>query len=109
MATEYRRITFTNAELRSALESHLSPNGNGSIPKGDINSVKSIQKNGDFFYELTMFDYSKRKESSMLIEQGETESALLDHCIETGISLPRLARKETRYIDDRLCLELFLE
>ena len=109
MATEYRRVTFTNAELRSALERHFSKKGNGSIPNGDINAVRPTRTKGDIFYELTLFDDAKQEESTVLIEQDDIETALIDHCIETGILLPKLARKGIRHVYDNLCLEIFLE
>ena len=109
MAAEHRRITFTNAELRSALESHLSIKENGSMPDGDITSVKPTRKKGGIFYELTLIDYSKQKESSMLIEQGDIETALIDHCIEAGILLPKSVRKVIRYQYNHVSLEIFLE
>ena len=79
------------------------------MPNGEITSIKSTRRKGDIFHELTLFDYSKQKESSMLIEQGEIETALIDYCTEAGIPLPKLARKGIRHVYDQICLELFLE
>ncbi len=108
MSTEYRRITFNNIELRSALESYLAQN-NGSIPKGDISSIKSTRKSNDFFYELTLFNHAKQKGKSMLVEQRDSVEALIEFCIGNGIALPRAARKETRDVDNQMCLEIFLD
>ena len=108
MSTEYRRITFNNVELRSALEIYLARN-NGSVPNGDISTIKATRKSNDFFYEMTLFDLSKQKGKPFLVEQRDSVEALIEFCIETGISLPRAARKETRDVDNQLCLEIFLD
>jgi len=108
VSSEFRRITFTNVELRSALEIYLARN-NDSVPNGDISSIKPTRKSNDFFYELTLFDLAKQKGKSLLVEQRDSVEALIEYCIESGIALPRAARKETRDVDNQLCLEIFLD
>jgi hypothetical protein len=106
--TEFRRITFSHEELRHALGEYQASKNN-SMPSGDINSIKSTLESQDIVYEVTLFDYSKRKESSLMVKRSDSLDALIDHCLDTGIALPRLARKETRDIENRMCLEIFLE
>jgi hypothetical protein len=45
----------------------------------------------------------------MLVEQRDSVEALIEFCIENGLSLPRAARKETRDVDNQLCLETILD
>ena len=62
-----------------------------------------------FFYDLTLFDLLKQKGESMLVEQCDSVEALIEFRIENGLSLPRAARKETRDVDNQLCLETILD
>ncbi|MFP6733182.1 MAG: hypothetical protein VB959_05015 [Rhodospirillales bacterium] len=45
----------------------------------------------------------------MKLPEEQALNALLNHSIETGIPLPRAARKEVREIDGLLCLDMFIE
>ena len=108
MAKEFRRITFSKAEMRSALEFGAANSG-AKPPRGDVVSVKSSRSENAFFYELGIYDYAKQKEDTLPLPEVQALEALLNHSIETGIPLPRAARKEVRKIDGLLCLDMFIE
>jgi len=108
MAKEFRRITFSKSEMRGALEFNAAKSG-AKLPPGDVVSVKSSRVDNAFFFELGLFDYAKQKEATLKLPEEQALNALLNHSIETGIPLPRAARKEVREIDVLLCLDMFIE
>jgi hypothetical protein len=108
MAKEFRRITFNKLEMRGALETSAASSG-AKLPAGDVVSVKASRVDNAFFYELSLFDYTKQKEGSVNLPEEQALEALLSHSIEAGIPLPRAARKEVREIDGALCLDMFIE
>ena len=108
MAKEFRRITFSKTEMRDALAFNAAGSG-AKLPPGDVVSVKSSRTGNDFFYELGLFDYTKQIEATLKMPEEQALDALLNHSIESGIPLPKAARKEVREIDGLLCLAMFIE
>lgn len=108
MAREFRRITFSNAELRVAIENYPRLNGI-NLPKGDITTITSKNRENRFFYELSVFDFQNQKSDQVDIAEDDAKSLLIEHCIAASIVLPRSARKETRDVENKLCLELFID
>jgi hypothetical protein len=108
MGKEFRRITSTNSEMRGALEINAESSGS-KLPPGDVVSVKSSRAGSNFIYELGLYDYAKQKEGLLKLPEDQALEVLLNHSIETGIPLPRAARKEVREIEGLMCLDMFLE
>lgn len=108
MAKEFRRITFSEAEMRGALEFDAEISG-AKLPHGDVVSVKSSRSENAFLYELSIFDYAKQKEGTVTLREEQALEALLNHSIETGIPLPRAAHQEVREVDGHLCLDMLIE
>ena len=93
MAQEIRRITFNKTEMRDALETSAARSG-VKLPAGDVVSIKASCVDTAFFYELGLFDYAKQNEVSGKLPEEQALEALINHSIETGIPLPRAARRK---------------
>jgi len=106
MATEFRRITFSHNELRLAVDNHK---GSGNIPKGEISVIRSKRHNGQNGYEIEAFDLEKKKAQQYFLDEENALELLIQSCIQTQISLPKIARKIVREIDSHLCLDLITE
>ena len=105
VAREYRRITFSNAELREALESCPGKKVD-KIPPGHIVSVSSIRKSDRMLFVLNIFDYRKQKPSTFEIAPEDVQTALISHCVSSNIPLPRNSDKTVRSVGDNLCLDI---
>lgn len=108
MPTEFRRITFNQNELREAINEFDSRNKKMS-PKGDISIVRSKRHNGQNGYEIETFDIQKQKASQFFIDEDNALEMLIQSCLQTHVSLPKIARKLVREIDSSLCLDLITE
>ena len=105
MPTEYRRLKFTGAELRDALEA-----GSGTkkkrLPAGDIVALSAARRNNRFEIDLEVIDLSSRKARKTGVPEDEVKSAMIEFCIRERIPLPRGAEKTIRVVDNRICLDV---
>ena len=108
MATEFRRITFSQQELRGALDKS-SIKSLTRVPPGDIVAVNSARKNSGIIYEFDLFDFKKKKSQSLAIAEKDAHELLVELCIRSHIVLPKIANKSVRAVDSRLCLDMVIE
>lgn len=107
MASEFRRILFTHAEIKQALEQ----SGRDSVvnlPAGDVTGVKSSREDNEFFFEFEFFDFTKQKSDMLTVPTAEIREVLIEFCISSSIALPRAAEKSVRELETRLSLEMSL-
>lgn len=107
MPDEFRRLTFSQAELKQALEADPAGAVN-KVPGGDITVVDTLRSGSDFTFEITFFDYSNQKERKVEIGEDAVMEALAAHCRASAVPLPRDSRKALRVIDQKLCLDIFM-
>ena len=105
MPTEYRRLKFTGAELRDALQAQ-SGTKKSRLPAGDIVALLAARRNNRFEIDLEIIELSSRKPRKAGIPEDVVKSAMIEFCIREGIPLPRGAEKTLRIVDDRICLDV---
>lgn len=105
MPTEYRRLKFTGAELRDALQAQ-SGTKKSRLPAGDIVALLAARRNNRFEIDLEIIELSSRKARKAGIPEDVVKSAMIEFCIREGIPLPRGAEKTLRIVDDRICLDV---
>jgi hypothetical protein len=107
MPDEFRRLTFSQAELKEALEAPPTAAAK-KISSGDITGVRSVRTGNDFSFEIMVFDFSKQKERLIEIDEAAAMEALAEHCRGNDVPLPRDSRKALRVVDQKLCLDIFM-
>ena len=118
MPDEFRRITFAHAEVQEAISRPETKPVKGHLG-GDVTALTTIHSNGDFLYEITVFDYAKNKESKVHFREDDLLQAIVGHCHGHDIPLPWASTKTLnvveqnptgtlRVIDNRLCLDVFM-
>ncbi len=91
MPDEFRRLTFSQAEFKQALEADPAGAVN-KVPGGDITVVDTVRSGSDFTFEITLFDYSTQKERKVEIGEDAAMEALAAHCQANSVPLPRVSR-----------------
>ena len=107
MPDEFRRLTFSNAELKDAVRDNPERKDK-KMPRGDVTDVTSVRSEASFLFEVTYFDFAKHKERKVRIDEDEALAAVLSHCKARGIPLPRASQKVLRVIDQRFCLDVLV-
>ena len=105
MPDEFRRLTFSNAELKEAVRDNPD-HEEKNIPSGDVTHVISVRPGENFLLEVTSFDFAKHKESKIRIDEDEALAAVVTYCGARGIPLPRASRKALRVVDQKFCLDV---
>ncbi len=105
MPREFRRITFSNSELKDAL-SLCRKEFKSKVYSSDVVSTASLRKNQKHFLELELFDFSKGKNSRLEIDEGIVRDCLLGYCQTQNIPLPRVAEKDLRLIESMVCIDM---
>ena len=107
MPDEFRRLTFSNAELKDAVRDNPERKEE-NVPSGDVTNVHSVRQGEDFLFEVTYFDFAKHKEVQIRIDEDEALAAVIHFCLARGIPLPRASRKMLRVIDQKFCLDVVI-
>lgn len=105
MAREFRRITFSNSELKDAL-SHCRKEFESRFRSSDVVLIASVRKNQKILLELELYDFSKEKSSRLEIDEGVVRDCLLGYCRTQNIPLPRVAEKDLRIIESKVCIDM---
>ena len=108
MPTESRRITFNRNELRDAIDGY-DGRFSRTAPKGEISIIRSKRHNGKDGYEIEAYDLDEKEAHQFFIDEDSALEMLLQSCLQTKVSLPRIARKLVREINSQLCLDLITE
>ena len=105
MPREFRRITFSNSELKDAL-SGCRKGFKDSIRSSDVVSTAPVRRDDRHLLELALFDFSKEKKSRLEIDEHIVRDCLLDYCQSQSIPLPRSAEKTLRLIKSNVCIDM---
>ncbi len=105
MPMEYRRVVFTRAELRDALENFPGMRGS-ALPAGEITAILPLRKDNNYFIEFSILDFSSSKNVTFEAPEKDIASALIEYCQRIKTPLPRKADKELRVIDNNVCLDM---
>ena len=107
MASEFRRVTFSDSEIISVID---TSNGNDKARslKGEITTISTVRQGDEFYYELVCHDRVTEKDKTLRFSEPNIMSAVIGFCDENGIPLPHQARKEVRVIDNAICLDMYL-
>lgn len=108
MPREFRRITFSNLELKEAL-SHFRAEFEKKIGSSDIVSTTTLRKNQKHLLKLELFDFSKEKNSRLEIDEGVVKDCLLGYCQTKKIPLSRVAEKDLRLIEGKVCIDMNID
>jgi hypothetical protein len=93
MPDEFHCLTFSQAELKQALEAD---------PAGALNKTPG----GDITVVDMVFDCSIQNERKIEIGEDPAMEALAAHCQANAVPLPRESRKALRVNDQKLCLDI---
>ena len=107
MPDEFRRLTFSNVELKEAVGDNPDRQAK-TMPSGDVTDITSVRSGAGFEFEVTYFDFAKHKESMIRIDEDEALAAIINYCKAQGIPLPRPSRKVLRVIDGKFCLDVLV-
>ncbi len=105
MPREFRRITFSNLELKDAL-SFCRKECEKKIYPSDIVSTATLKKNEKHLSKLELFDFSNEKSSRLEVDEGVVRDCLLDYCETQNIPLPQVAEKDLRLIESKVCIDI---
>lgn len=104
MILESRSIIFSDEELVLALRPVLEGRGMSTSPP--LKSVESrLDEEGEVSVKFMLTDGSE----PILFSQREVGAAVLNHCIEQGVPLPRGSYKELAIRGDHVALIVRLE
>lgn len=104
MPTEARRIIFSNAELRAALDRHLAATGSG-LPAGAITQVWAAEAPHDGV-KINVRTYERGTVETLEFPPTQVGSALIGHCVANQIPLPRSFAKALVITGDNIALEI---
>jgi hypothetical protein len=107
MPDKFRRLTFSQAELKQALEAQPTAAAK-RLPAGDITGISSVREGNEFSFEVQVFDFGKQKEGKVEIDESAAMEALAVHCRANGVPLPRDSKKSLRVVDQKRCLDIFM-
>lgn len=103
MPTEARRITFSKAELYTALYRHLAGTDSG-LPAGAITRIRSDARHDLIKLDVAISEYDTATTVEFPVTQiGE---ALIGHCVANKIPLPRAFSKSLIITDDNVALDI---
>ena len=103
MPTELRRITFTNAELRIALDEYFALKKT-PLPLGVILKVRL--ENAAHVLSIQMAGATDNDEAALVLTPEQVAAALLRYCKSTGIPVPKKASKSLAMSGDNLALDI---
>ena len=107
MPTELRRLTFSEREVMNAAASYAARTGR-SVPQGKLRAVRSgPEPEKNFLLDLDRTGASEDRE--VVLEADFLGAALIMHCIEHNIPIPRRAERSLKVRDGVLSLYLHIE
>ena len=104
-AREFRRIIFSYAELKSAMEG-VSSRVCRLLSHSDITGVKARETTNGILFELELFDFNSHKMQTLEIDDADALSALLGYTMEMGAMLPQRANKHAVEFQGHLNMEI---
>ena len=103
MPSELRRLTFSESEVLDAIVSYAERTGGKSVPDGELQSVRpGPEPEKNFRLDLAGGD-------EFLLEADFLGAALIMHCIEQNIPIPRRAERSLKVREGELSLYLHIE
>ncbi|MEX2009836.1 MAG: hypothetical protein WEC41_06540 [Dongiaceae bacterium] len=105
MPTEYRRLVFPNRELRQALAAHGGDQV--ELPAGDIIAI-AIVEDGQQIVRATFLDAANNSTFTADFIAEYIAAALIRHCIEHRVPMPKKSRKSLRLMGDNLSLDIVI-
>jgi hypothetical protein len=106
MPTEFRRIVFTNAELRQALDASRDP-VRVPVPEGQLQSVKFVDETREnLIVSIHVMDCEADRVERRSLPASFVAAALIKHCMAIRVPLPRGAQKSLVISGDNIALEL---
>ena len=106
MPTEFRRIVFSNAELRQALDASRDP-ARVPVPEGQLQSVKFVDETREkVIVSVLVVDCEADRVEKRSLPASFVAAALIKHCMAVRVPLPRGAQKSLAMSGDNIALEL---
>lgn len=106
MPMEHRRVVFSRAELRAALDTLRGRLRRAALPEGDIVSLLPVHKRGQYFVAFNVRDHANDRNRMVEIAEDDVQEALVEHCVRIRTPLPRKSMKSLRVIDDTVCIDI---
>jgi len=106
MPTEFRRLVFSNNELRDAIEGYIPKSGE-SLPTGP---VRECHVSEDLGVEVIIVIESEEDGTLRKFKMSTffLSAALLEYCREHQVPIPRDANKYLEVVGDCLALRITL-
>jgi hypothetical protein len=104
MPIEFRQITFSNHELRAALDDYCHRRRD-SLPAGAILAVRWDGSEQEHIV-LEIHDAAAQQSEHVTVANRDAGAALLSYCFLHKIPLPRASRKSLGISGKNLVLEL---
>jgi hypothetical protein len=109
LATEFRRVTFTNSELLSAILAHCRATQR-TVRLGE-GTTCTIDDDASVIVSTETFDIGadmKTVEQTRL-DSNEVGAALLRYCMALRIPIPRLSQKSLQVTGDSISIVICLD
>lgn len=103
MPSEFRRLTFTASELRSAI---ADSGAAAEVGDGDVTAVSPRRRDGGFYFDLEITRFPRGARTTVSLAEDELLESMIAWCIGTHVPLPRRSRKEVRTVNDSVCLDI---
>ena len=109
MATEIRRITFTNRELIAAILAHCRA-GWRDLPPGPVTVAEVDKEIGvTLSFETFNVQTDAKAVAQFKLDQNEVGAALLRYCMANRVPIPKSARKSLQVIGDSVSLMIMID
>jgi hypothetical protein len=106
MPTEFRRIVFSNAELRQAIDASRDVKS-VSVPDGPLQSVSFIDETREkVLVSVLVADCELDRVEKRALPASFVAAALIRHCMAMHVPLPRFAQKSLVISGENIALEL---
>ena len=107
MPSELRRLTFSEREVMDAVVSYAARTG-GQAPQGELRAVHPGPE-PDKNFRLDLNRAGAAGGDEVLLEAEVLGAALIMHCIEKNVPIPRRAERSLKVRDGELSLYLHIE
>ena len=101
MPIEYRKLVFSEEELKQALMDFCRSNGT-LLPTGELTTVELVEK-PDLSVRLE-YESENKDLSETSLSRDQLAAALISYCSRRRIPVPRSAQKNLKIEGTRVCL-----
>ncbi|MCW8836756.1 MAG: hypothetical protein OQJ99_10395 [Rhodospirillales bacterium] len=105
MATEVRRLIFTETETSAILSAYLAT-GSSTMPRGIVMDFKIVKE--DPFTIRVLIQASDGRQLNEIMEEVHVTAAMINFCMQSRIPLSRKAKKRVKKLNSGIALDMVM-